>query len=61
MSAAVTTWLAIDPDRYLDCRRPEWNAHEVAGLVRYEAAPAGRPPAVLVDDRCAELLEVLAP
>jgi hypothetical protein len=33
--SAVEAWLRVEPDEYLDARKPEWRVYEVAGLVRF--------------------------
>ena len=59
MTAEAPSQLTIEPDRYLDCRRPEWGEHEAAGQIRYEPEEGARRAVVVVADTCTEVLEAL--
>ena len=59
MTTAAPSQLTVEPDRYLDCRRAEWGAHEAAGQIRYEREVGERRASVVVDETCVDVLEVL--
>ena len=64
MSAPTTTApgsRSFDPDHYLDCRQPGWEAYEDRGLVRFERQLGSKSSLVFVDDDCTEVLEALRP
>ncbi len=58
-SPTLTGWLCVDSDVYLDARRPGWQAHERAGLVRYAHPPGERRGRVFVEPTATEIITAL--
>ena len=56
----LMAWLSVDPDAYLDARRPGWEAHERAGLVRHAHLRGQRCARVYVAPAATEVFDELA-
>jgi hypothetical protein len=57
---AVNAWPGIDPDVYLDARRPGWRIHEAAGLIRFVRHSGERRGRLRVAPSATEIMEALA-
>ena len=56
---ALTGWLSVAADAYLDARRPEWHEYERAGLVRYVRLPGERGGRLFVAPTATEIAAAL--
>jgi hypothetical protein len=57
--SALDTWLGVEPDVYLDARRPEWRVYDVAGLVRFIRRGGERCGRCCVAPAATEIIEAL--
>ena len=55
----LTAWPSLEPDRYLDARRPAWEPSERARLVRYVRLRDERNARVYIDPAATEIIEAL--
>ena len=57
--SALDTWLSVEPDVYLDARRPGWRAYEGARLVRFVRRAGERRGRLRVAPSATGIIEVL--
>jgi hypothetical protein len=51
--------VVVDPDHYLDCRRPGWELYEAAGLIRFDRELGAKTAMVFVETECVDVLQAL--